>query len=120
MSEIVPLVLSAVGGLVIAVGLAVMAGGVLGLLRLPDFYTRLHAANVVDVAGAALVLLGLAIASADSGIALRLVLLAALVVALGPTQGQLGANAAHSAGLTPLAGAYTAPRPGGPRNGGAR
>jgi multicomponent Na+:H+ antiporter subunit G len=118
--DIAFLVFSAVGGLVIAVGLAVMAGGVLGLLRFPDFYTRLHAANVADVAGAALVLLGLAIASGDAGMALRLILLAALFIALGPTQAQLAANAAHSAGLTPLAGAYTAPRPGGPRNGGAR
>jgi multicomponent Na+:H+ antiporter subunit G len=120
MPDVASLIFSTIGALVIAVGLAVIAGGVLGLLRFPDFYTRIHAANVADVAGASLVLLGLAIASGDASMATRLILLAVLFIALGPTQGQLAANAAHSAGLTPLAGAYTAPRPGGPRNGGAR
>lgn len=117
MQDLVQIVLSAAGGLVIAAGLAVMAGGVLGFLRFPDFYTRLHAVNVADVAGAAVVILGLAIASGDASIALRSLLLAALVIALGPTQGHLAANAAHAAGLAPLAGRYTAPRPGGPRPG---
>ncbi len=117
MAEVAQLILSVVGGLMTAAGLAAMAGGVLGVLRFPDFYTRLHAANVADVAGATLVTLGLAVASGDGGMALRLLLLAALLVALGPTQGQLAANAAHAAGLTPLAGAYTAPRPGASRDG---
>ncbi|MDS4031451.1 MAG: monovalent cation/H(+) antiporter subunit G [Candidatus Contendobacter sp.] len=45
--------------------LALMGGvsftliGVIGLLRLPDFYTRLHAAGVADTLGPALILLGL-------------------------------------------------------------
>lgn len=112
MLDVAQLALSAIGALVIAAGLAVMAGGVLGVLRFPDFYTRLHATNVSDVVGAALVLVGLAVVSGDVAMATRLVLLAVLFIALGPTQAQLSANAAHAAGLAPLAGAYTAPRPG--------
>lgn len=33
--------------------------GAIGLLRLPDFYTRLHAAGVIDTLGPALILIGL-------------------------------------------------------------
>ena len=105
------LVFSFLGAFVIVIGLALMAGGTLGLLRFPDFYTRLHAARVADGLGALLFILGLALVSGDGAVALRLVLLAALVSALGPTMSQLAANAAHAAGLAPLAGSYRAPRP---------
>jgi multicomponent Na+:H+ antiporter subunit G len=103
--------LSLIGGAVMVAGLTLMAGGTLGLLRFPDFYTRLHAVRVADGPGAVIFILGLAIVSGDPIMALRLVLLAALVAAIGPTSAGLLANAAHGAGLAPLAGAYAAPRP---------
>jgi multicomponent Na+:H+ antiporter subunit G len=102
-------------GLTITGGLLLIAGGALGLLRFPDLYTRLHAANVSDVAGSVVVVLGLAIAAPDWAIAVRLLLLAALIAALGPTLLHLLAQAAHAAGLAPIAGRYSAPRPGGSR-----
>ncbi len=104
--------LSFAGAAVIAAGLAIMAGGALGLLRFPDFYTRLHAARVAHGPGAVIFLLGLALVSGDGAIALRLILLAALLAALGPTLSQLIANAAHAGGLAPLVGSQTTPRPG--------
>jgi len=109
-------VLAVLGGVLIAAGLTLMAGGTLGLLRFPDFYTRLHAVRVADGIGAVVFLLGLAAVSGDGAIALKLMLLAALVAALGPTLSQLLANAAHLAGLSPIAGPYRAPRPGGRRD----
>jgi multicomponent Na+:H+ antiporter subunit G len=105
----------ALSGLVVAVGLLFVAGGALGLLRFPDLYTRLHAANVADVVGTVIVIAGLAIVAPDWDVALRLILLAALMISLGPTLTQLVANAAHAAGLAPIAGRYSAPRPGAPR-----
>jgi len=101
-----------VSGLVVAGGLLLVAGGSLGLLRFPDLYTRLHAANVADVAGTVIVIAGLAIVAPDWAIALRLIMLAALMISVGPVLTQLVANAAHSAGLAPIAGRYSAPRPG--------
>lgn len=95
-----------------AIGLFFMAGGTLGVLRFPDFYTRLHAARVTDTVGAAIVLIGLAVIADDVGTGFKLLLLAGLVAALGPTISHLAANSAHAAGLAPLSGAYTAPRPG--------
>lgn len=107
----------ALSGAVVAVGLALMAGGALGLLRFPDLYTRLHAANAADVAGSVVVIIGLAVVAPDVATVLRLLMLAALIVALGPTLTQLVAQAAHAAGLAPIAGRYAAPRPGAPRGG---
>ncbi|ANP44916.1 monovalent cation/H(+) antiporter subunit G [Candidatus Viadribacter manganicus] len=101
-----------VSGIVVAAGLLLIAGGSLGLLRFPDLYTRLHAANVADVVGSVIVVIGLAIAAPDWAIAVRLLLLAALLMALGPTLTHLVAQAAHAAGLAPIAGRYAAPRPG--------
>ena len=103
---------SAIGGVVILLGLLLMSGGALGLLRFPDFYTRLHAGNAGDGAGAALLAAGLAIVAEDGGVSLRLALLAVLLVVTAPMLTHLAASAAHAAGLAPLTGQYTAPRPG--------
>ncbi len=105
----------ALGGVFVLAGLIFMAGGTLGVLRFPDFYTRLHAANVSDALGGVTLILGLALSADDGAVGLKLVLLAALVMATSPTVAQMIANAAHAAGLAPLAGPYTAPRPGAPR-----
>ncbi|MEJ0060495.1 MAG: monovalent cation/H(+) antiporter subunit G [Terricaulis sp.] len=47
------------GGILVAIGLLFMLGGAIGVLRFPDFYTRLHAASVSDAVGAVIVIAGL-------------------------------------------------------------
>ena len=104
--------IAVLGGAVAAIGLVLILGGVVGVLRFPDFYTRLHGASAAHGPGAVRVVLGLAIASGDGGVALRLLLLALLLAALAPLLSHLAASAAHGGRLAPLAGRYTAPRPG--------
>jgi len=116
-SAVLELVRLGLSGIVVAIGLLVIAGGALGLLRFPDLYTRLHAANVADVVGSVIVVIGLAIAAPDWGIAVRLLLLAGLLIAVGPTLTHLVAQSAHAAGLSPIAGRYAAPRPGATQTG---
>jgi multicomponent Na+:H+ antiporter subunit G len=99
-------------GALVAIGLVFMAGGALGMLRFPDFYTRLHAVGVSDVVGGVILIVGLALASGDPGLSLRLALFAVLIIASAPTLSHLSANAAHAGGLSPIAGPYVAPRPG--------
>ncbi len=43
----------------ILIGSAAVVTGALGLVRFPDFYTRLHAAGVTDTAGAELIIFGM-------------------------------------------------------------
>lgn len=103
MDALVNLARSSVGAALVAAGLCLMLGGCAGLLRLPDFYTRVHAGLVV-VFGAVAALLGLACVAGDMALALRLLVLAALMGALGPTLSQIAANSAHTGGIAPLAG----------------
>ena len=59
-------------------GLAVLVGGI-GALRMPDLYTRMHAASVTDSLGAILVLVGLML---QGGLSLVTVKLAAILFML--------------------------------------
>lgn len=105
-------VIAAVGAVTALIGLLLVAGGAVGVLRFPDFYTRLHGASAAIGPGAVLVLLGLAALASDAGLALRLVSLAMLAAIGAPLINHALASAAHGGGLAPLAGDYTAPRPG--------
>lgn len=81
-------------------GACVFVGGV-GMLRMPDLYTRMHAASVTDTAGLGFVILGLAL---QSGFSLVLVKLAAILIFLfvtSPTAAYALANAAQLAGHRP-------------------
>jgi len=55
----VDMVLEALSWVSIVGGVFFMLVGTIGLLRLPDVYTRLHAAGMTDTMGAGLILLGL-------------------------------------------------------------
>ena len=48
--------------LIVAGSMFVLVGGI-GLIRLPDFYTRIHAAGITDTMGAWLILIGLMFSS---------------------------------------------------------
>ena len=56
---IVELLLDVVSGMCLAVGSVFALIGGIGLLRLPDFFCRIHGGGITDTMGAGLVLLGL-------------------------------------------------------------
>lgn len=72
-----------------------------GLLRFPDVYTRLHAASKAGPLGAGLVLLAVAVASADLAIAIKAILGLVFLLATAPLAAHLLARAALKSG-TPL------------------
>ncbi|HJO05277.1 MAG TPA: monovalent cation/H(+) antiporter subunit G [Acidobacteriota bacterium] len=76
--------------------------GALGLYRLPDFYTRLHGAGVIDTLGAALILLGLMLQAGLSLVAAKLVFIFFMIYLTSPTATHAIAQAAHSRGLEPM------------------
>lgn len=75
--------------------------GTLGLLRLPDFYSRVHAATKCDTVGAGAILVALAIHVAPHPEALKILVLLLLVLLSSPTSGHALARAAHHTGLEP-------------------
>ncbi|MDW8396237.1 MAG: monovalent cation/H(+) antiporter subunit G [Anaerolineae bacterium] len=78
---------------VVAIGSAFSVIGVLGILRLPDVYARLHAAGKVSVFGAAL--LALAVVLLAPGTLGRALILVALLVIAGPVVSHAIASAAY-------------------------
>ena len=93
----------------IVIGLFFVLGGTLGVLRLPDFFTRMHAAGMTDTLGAELILLGLIIQAGFSLMSVKLLLVAIFLFITSPTATHAVASAAHQAGLKPLLGPYRAP-----------
>jgi multicomponent Na+:H+ antiporter subunit G len=76
--------------------------GAIGLLRMPDFYTRVHAASVNDTLGAALILLGLALQAGWTLAAAKLLIIALLIFFTSPAATHALTNAALGRGLEPL------------------
>jgi multicomponent Na+:H+ antiporter subunit G len=78
--------------------------GGLGLLRMPDFFTRMHAASVTESLGVGLLLLGLMLQAGLTLVAVKLAFLALLIFFASPTATHALAKAAMAHGLKPLLG----------------
>ena len=97
MDSTLKLILQLVALLAIVAGSLFSLIGVLGFIRLPDLYTRLHAAGKVSVFGAAfLVVAAAALGSLAVGKALALIVL--LIIA-GPVVSHALASAAYRMGV---------------------
>ncbi|MBL8538010.1 MAG: monovalent cation/H(+) antiporter subunit G [Hyphomonadaceae bacterium] len=105
MQEALNMARDVLGAVITSVGLGVMLVGVAGQWRLPDVYTRVHAAALANGLGAPIVLLGLATLARDGDTATRALLLAVLLVVLTPVLSHLTLGGAHHGGLAPLTGA---------------
>ncbi len=79
--------------------------GAIGLLRLPDFYTRVHAVGVTDTMGALLILLGCGFQAGFSLISVKLLTVWAFIYLTGPAATHALAKAAYASGLKVLGGA---------------
>ena len=75
--------------------------GALGVLNLPEFWSRLHAASVVESAGMILLIAGLCIHSGLSLITVKLILLIIFLFLTGPTATHAVASAALVSGMKP-------------------
>jgi len=86
---------------------AVLAGAVFGLLaaigivRLPDLYTRLHAASKAGAVGTGLILIAVAMISTDGSVMLRAILGIIFLLLSTPIAAHLLARAAYKAGELP-------------------
>lgn len=89
----------------IVVWLCLVAGSVfcviggIGVVRMPDFYTRSHAASITDTLGATFILLGLGIHSGLNLITVKLVFVLFLLYVTSPTAAHALVKAAYSQGL---------------------
>lgn len=101
-----------IGAVLAGAGFLALAVGAIGLVRWPDVFTRLHAVHAAVVVGAPVALLGVAIASPSWTIAVKVIVLGAVMSALAPTAVQIIGATAHNAGERARIGDGREPRDG--------
>lgn len=85
----------------VGLGAAFVLIGAVGMLRMPDVYTRMHAASVIDTLGAGLLIVGLMMQAGPSLVALKLLFILALLFFFGPVATHALAQAALQSGIAP-------------------
>jgi len=101
----VDLIVNIVSGIFIFIGSVFMVGGAIGLIRMPDFYTRLHAASVTDTGGILFIMIGLVLQALfifdNPMAAIKLVLVVIFIYFTAPTASHAVAKAALMAKIIP-------------------
>ena len=97
------LVIDILAGAFMGIGCLFAVTGSLGVLRMPDFYSRLHPAGKSDTLAQALILVGLAIAFWGEPLVVEKIILIILVLFVtAPTATHAITKAARLDGLKPL------------------
>ena len=85
----------------IGAGLFLMAVTAIGLIRLPDFYTRTHAVSKTDTLGIGLVLVGLALHEGATLVSLKIALGLLFIFIANPVAAHVLTRSALQAGIMP-------------------
>lgn len=96
-------VLHGIGTVLIAGGLFFMVTGAIGVIRMPDVFTRQHAAGMTDTGGAGLILVGLMFFGTFPVI-IRLVAIVVFLLFTSPIATHAVCRAALQDGVKPLLG----------------
>ena len=97
--------MTAVAVVLIVAGVTFIAVSALGLLRLPDVFTRAHAVAKSETLGLMLVFVGtLFLPGVDFEVGVRIVLITAFALVANPTAVHALAQAARRAGVRPWVG----------------
>ncbi len=86
----------AIGSVFLVAGAALSFLAGVGVLRLPDFYTRLHGAGLTDTLGAGLLLAGLMVHGGFSLVTVKLLMIMVFLAFTSPTASHALARAALS------------------------
>jgi multicomponent Na+:H+ antiporter subunit G len=73
--------------------------GAMGIVRFPDFYTRVHANTVVIVGGSILLILGAGISGGLDIFTVKAILIALFIFLTNPVGSHALARAAHKSGV---------------------
>jgi len=83
--------------LLVGTGFCIVGG--IGMLRMPDLYTRSHAASLTDTLGATLVLVGLGLQSGLSLVTVKLAFVLIFLYVTSPTAAHVLLQAARARGV---------------------
>ena len=82
-------------GVFLLIGSFLCLTGGLGILRFPDFYTRMHAVGITDTLATAMILIGLILHNPDFLVDVKLVIILLMTIFISPTASHALANAAR-------------------------
>ena len=92
-------IVAVAGSAIVLLGSVFMVIGALGVIRMPDVFTRLHAASVSDTFGVGLILIGLILVAGLTLVSVKLAFLLAFLFLTGPVATHAVARAALDAGV---------------------
>lgn len=95
------LILDIISGIFLLTGSFFCLTGAVGLLRFPDFFSRIHAASLTDTLGAGLILTGLMIQAGWGLVLSKLLMILLFSFLAGTTASHAMAKAALKSGLKP-------------------
>ncbi|MHA1525114.1 MAG: monovalent cation/H(+) antiporter subunit G [Alphaproteobacteria bacterium] len=93
-----------ISGVFMVIGALLCLIAALGVLRLPDLYTRMHAASKAGTLGAGLLFLAIALASGEIGVVTRSIAGVIFFIITAPVSAHLLARSAYFSGLAPWSG----------------
>lgn len=88
-------------GALVLLGSVIVIVGLIGVYRMPDFYTRLHAASVIDTLGTMFVILGLLLLAGISLVSVKLILILLFILITTPAAAHALAKSALHGELDP-------------------
>ncbi len=88
-------------GVLLFIGCFFILVASIGVLRFPDFFTRIHPAGKTDTLGQAFVLIGLIFYEGFDFISLKLLIIVIFLLVVNPTATYALANAAFVSGVKP-------------------
>ena len=88
-------------GIFLALGCFLIIVAAIGIVRFPDFYSRMHPAGKADSLGQALILVGLMIYEGLSLVSVKLLFIILFIFIANPTATHALAKAAYVSGLVP-------------------
>ena len=95
-------IINLVSSLFITIGALSIIVGLLGVYRMPDFYTRLHAASIIDTLGTMLIIFGLILHYGLNIVSLKLLLILIFILITTPTAAHALAKSALHGNLKPI------------------
>jgi multicomponent Na+:H+ antiporter subunit G len=95
------MILDALAVLLLGAGMFFHVVAALGVLRMPDFYTRLHAISKAETLGVVLTLLAVALWAGPSLTAVKVMFVAIFLFLANPTSTHAIGRAAFRTGVTP-------------------
>ena len=95
MKDIITVIFFFIGSMSIIIGAC-------GLIKLPDVFSRIHAAGMIDTGGTAFFLLGMIVQSGWSLITVKLILIGVFIFFTSPVTSHVTANLARQKKIIPV------------------